>query len=232
MNAYNSCGTKVLYVCINKTANCSKECSLGFGSLSKYLIAALFHKPLGGTGGSADANGVYIPEPFHVYLVGTLHLVRVRITLRHSWNRTFPLELFRPATKRTRSCFAANNEMFGIRLATCRQMVSKLRNLAFSEICSCIYSMIRWKLVQALRCLWIKIYIAVEIELLHIFKLFYHNGVAMRLTHQTQYFGMSGLAKDNDLWCGCFLPNLSTPFPSLPFQGRTQRYCRFFRIDL
>ena len=67
-------------LCMYKqTANCSKECSLGFGSLSKYLIAALFHKPLGGTGGSADANGVYIPEPFHVYLVGTLYLVRVRI---------------------------------------------------------------------------------------------------------------------------------------------------------
>ena len=62
------------------------------------------------------------------------------------------------------------------------------------------------KLVQALRCLRIKIYIAVEIELLHIFKLLYHNGVAMCLPHQAQHFGVSQLAKDNNLRCGSFLP--------------------------
>lgn len=46
------------------------------------------------------------------------------LTFLHSLNNIFPLELFLPLTKNTRSCEAANFRMFGMRLATCRQMVS------------------------------------------------------------------------------------------------------------
>ena len=46
------------------------------------------------------------------------------LTFLHSLNNIFPLELFLPLTKNTRSCEAANFRMFGMRLATSRLKVS------------------------------------------------------------------------------------------------------------
>ena len=45
------------------------------------------------------------------------------LTFLHSLNNIFPLELFLPLTKNTRSCEAANFRMFGMRLATCRRQI-------------------------------------------------------------------------------------------------------------
>ena len=45
-------------------------------------------------------------------------------TFRHSSKSIFPFELFFPLTKKIRSCVAANSLRLGIRLATCRQIVS------------------------------------------------------------------------------------------------------------
>ena len=60
-------------------------------------------------------------------------------TLRHSPNNTFPFELFLPLTNRMRSCLTANAAMLGMRLATWRQMVSKLLKVAPGAICAFIY---------------------------------------------------------------------------------------------
>ena len=46
------------------------------------------------------------------------------LTCLHSLKRIFPLLLFFPLTKKMRSWDAANARMFGMRFATCRQMVS------------------------------------------------------------------------------------------------------------
>ena len=60
-------------------------------------------------------------------------------TLRHSPNSTFPFELFLPLTKRIRSCLTAKAAILGMRLATWRQIVSKLLNVAQGDMCSFIY---------------------------------------------------------------------------------------------
>ena len=50
------------------------------------------------------------------------------LTCRHSPKSTRPLELFFPQTNRIRSCRRANSLILGMRLATCRQMVSNDSN--------------------------------------------------------------------------------------------------------
>ena len=59
-------------------------------------------------------------------------------TRLHSLYSTLPLELLRPQTNSTKSCFVANCEMLGIRLATERQMVSKLLKVAPGAMCDWI----------------------------------------------------------------------------------------------
>ena len=65
------------------------------------------------------------------------------LTCRHSPKSTRPLELFFPQTNRIRSCRRANSLILGMRLATCRQMVSNDSNCPSGF--SCFISSTMWR---------------------------------------------------------------------------------------
>lgn len=61
--------------------------------------------------------------------------------------------------------------------------------------------------VETLRGLRIQIYVAAEIEKPHVFELFYHDGLAVCLPHESENLGMTVLSEYNNLclWIGIVL---------------------------
>ena len=74
------------------------------------------------------------------------------LTCRHSPKSTRPLELFFPQTNRIRSCRRANSLILGMRLATCRQMVSNDSNCPSGF--SCFISSTMWRLPSTYLVVW------------------------------------------------------------------------------
>lgn len=99
-------------------------------------LTAFFHQPFGSTGSATNSHCVYILEPVEVDFIGTFYLITVGVHAMTFLEEHLAVGTLASAHKSTRSCLEAKLAILGIRLATCRQMVSKLLKVAPSTICS------------------------------------------------------------------------------------------------
>ncbi len=106
--------------------------------MPEYFITTFFHQPFGSTCRSTYTDGFDTIEPTHINFVGTLYLMRIRVNAKTFMEQHFAVGTLASCYKEDEIVREAKEEILGIRLATCRQMVSKLRKVAVGDICSCM----------------------------------------------------------------------------------------------
>ena len=184
-------------------------------------IAALFHEPAGGGGGTADADGVDALEPLWLYLLGILDEVGVGI---HA--QTLVVEYL--AVRALAATDEEDEVVLGGKLRDVGHAVGHGAADGVETLEGGLGGDVRldiiddaMELVERLRGLTVEVDIAREVEALHLVEALDDDGGRLGLTYEAEYLGVAFLAEDDDL-------GDPTPTPPLEREGNIVGFIELF----
>ena len=191
------------------------DTAINYDSELEQGVAALLHEPFGGAGGSADANGLYALQPFGAYLLGPLDEMGAGIHAQTLIKKYLAVAALATTDKE-------DEVVTGGKLRDAGHAVGHLtadgveaaeggfgRDVGRDIVDDAV------ELIERLGGLRVQVDVVREVELLHVLELLDDNGLALGLPHESQYFGVSVLAEDDDggsgspyVSRGCFVLSL------------------------
>ena len=164
-----------------------------------YRLAAFLHQPLGRGGGTTDANGLDAIQPLLLNLTGILYQVGVRIDAQTFVEEYLAITALPSADKEDK--IVAGGKLRDIRHTVGYRTTDRIEALEGGIWGDMGLDVVddAMKLVKRLRGLAIEIDITGEIEFLHLVETLDDDSGAVGLSYQSENFGMTFLAKDDDL---------------------------------